>query len=215
MTPQRLSRRDLLKIAGLAVVGTVATCSGLGYAATRTPEILTTQLVVTKETSMTQKILVTYATRAGSTAEIAAAIGETLTARGFSVDIQPVKAQPALDGYTAAILGSPIRMGGWLPEMVRFAEVHQTALSAMPTALFTVHMLNTGEDEESRAAREAYLDAMRAVLPDALSAYFEGLMDFSRLSLLDRFISKMVKAVEADHRDWDAIKQWAETVSIE
>ncbi len=163
---------------------------------------------------MDKLVLVAYATRAGSTAEIAATIGDTLAARGFRVEVKPVKAKPALNGYTAVILGSAIRMGNWLPEMVKFIQAHQAALAAMPTALFTVHMLNTGEDADSRAAREAYTASVRALLPNAENVYFAGAMDFSRLSLLDRFISKMVKAVEADRRDWEAIRRWAETVSI-
>jgi len=186
----------------------------LGYVATRTPEISTPELIFGKELTMEKPVLVAYATRAGSTAEIAAAIGETLAARGLRVEVKPVKSQPALEGYAAVILGSAIRMGNWLPEMVKFKQANQAALAAMPTALFTVHMLNTGEDETSRAAREAYATPVRALLPNAENVYFEGAMDFSRLSLLDRFISRMVKAVEADHRDWEKIRAWAEAVSI-
>ena len=43
---------------------------------------------------MDNRILVTYATRAGSTAEVAAAIAETLAARGYAVDVKPVKEKP-------------------------------------------------------------------------------------------------------------------------
>jgi len=186
----------------------------LGYVATRTPEISTPELIFGKELTMEKPVLVAYATRAGSTADIAAAIGDTLAARSFRVEVKPVKSQPAFDGYAAVILGSPIRMGNWLPEMVKFIEANQTTLVALPTALFTVHMLNTGEDETSRAAREAYAAPVRALLPNVSEVFFTGKMDFARLSFLDRFISRMVKAVEADHRDWDAIRRWAETVSI-
>ena len=214
MSTEKLPRRHFLKLAGLALAGTAVTCSGLGYVAARVPEIPMPELTFEEETTMTQRILVTYATRAGSTADIAAAIGETLAARGFSVDVTPVKAQPALDGYAAVILGSPIRMGGWLPEVVRYVEAHEAALNALPTALFTVHMLNTEDDETSRTARDGYLKAIRPLLPDADNVYFRGAMDFSRLSLIDRFISKMVKAVEADARDWGAIRSWAEGVRI-
>lgn len=111
---------------------------------------------------MNQRILVTYATRAGSTAEVAAAIGESLAARGYAVEVKSVKEKPGVAGYSAVVLGSAIR----------------------------------------------YLNAVRPLLPGAEEVYFEGLMDFSRLSFLDRTISKMVKAVEADRRDWVAIRAW-------
>jgi menaquinone-dependent protoporphyrinogen oxidase len=161
---------------------------------------------------MNKRILVTYATRAGATAEIAQAIAENLAARGYAVDVKPVQEKPVLDGYSAVVLGSAIRMGGWLPEAVNFVKANQAALNGLPVALFTVHMLNTGDDEAGRTARAAYLNAVRPLLQGAEAVYFEGKMDFSRLSFLDRTIAKMVKAVEADHRDWDKIRQWAGAV---
>jgi menaquinone-dependent protoporphyrinogen oxidase len=157
---------------------------------------------------MLEQVLITYATRAGSTAEIAAAIGANLSQRGLMVDVKPVKEKPDLGAYQAVILGSAIRMGSWLPEAVDFVKSNQAALQQMPVALFTVHMLNTEDDETSRANRLAYLDAVRPLLNDPEEIYFQGKLDFSRLSLLDRFISKMVKAVEADNRDWDRIRSW-------
>lgn len=161
---------------------------------------------------MNKRILVTYATRAGSTAEIAQAIAETLAGRGYAVDVKPVKEKPALDGYSAVVLGSAIRMGAWLPEAVNFVKANQAALNALPAALFTVHMLNAGDDEASRTARQAYLNAVRPLLNGAETIYFEGRMDFSRLSFLDRTIARMVKSVEADHRDWIGIRQWANAI---
>lgn len=158
------------------------------------------------------KILVTYATRAGSTAEIAAAIGQTLATRGFSVDVKPVAKVASLDGYQAVILGSAIRMGSWLPEMVKFIQTHQSALNALPTALFTVHMLNAADDETSRAARAAYTAPVRALLPNAPEIFFNGVIDLEKLPFLDRLMVKMVKPPIGDHRDWKQIRGWAESL---
>jgi menaquinone-dependent protoporphyrinogen oxidase len=212
MTSKQLSRRDFLKLSGLTLGGAALTCSGLGYAATRAPEIAAPEILFSKEPSMTQKILVTYATRAGSTAEIAAAIGQTLATRGFNVEVKPVKKVSALDGYQAILLGSAIRMGSWLPEMVKFIQSNQTTLAALPTALFTVHMLNADDDKSSRAARDAYTAPVRALLPSAPEAFFTGVMDFSRLSFLDRFIANVVKASQSDQRNWEKIRAWANEV---
>lgn len=212
MTNKSLSRRDFLKVAGLTLAATTVTCSGLGYAATRSPEIETPELIYGKENPMNKRILVTYATRAGSTVEVAAAIGETLSARGFAVDIKPVKDQPRLDGYQTVVVGSAIRMGNWLPEAVEFIKTNQQALDRMPVALFTVHMLNIGDDEQSRTNRLAYLNTVRPLLRKVDEVYFAGKMDFSRLSFLDRFISRMVKVQEEDRRDWDDIRNWAQTI---
>jgi len=208
MPTPNLSRRRFLQAAGLTVAGAALACSGLGYAATRTPAVELPEITLQGARPMNNRILVAYATRAGSTAEVAAAIAETLSARGYAVDVKPIKDRPHLDGYSAVVLGSAIRMGNWLPEAVEFVKANQAALNAMPIALFTVHMLNTGDDEASRTARAAYLNAVRPLLTGAEEAYFEGKMEFARLSFLDRFIAKMVKAVEADNRDWAKIRGW-------
>ncbi len=212
MSNRTISRRDFLKIGCVTLGGVSVACSGLGYLATLAPEVSTPKLEIGKENTMEKSILVTYATRAGSTAEIAVAIGETLAARGFKVDIRPIKESPSVKGYHAVLIGSAIRMGNWLPEAVDFVKANQQDLNQLPLALFTVHMLNVGEDEASRTARLAYLQAVRPLLKNAEEVYFAGKMDFSRLSFLDRLIAKMVKAVESDQRNWDEIRGWANQI---
>ena len=214
MTMKKLSRRDFLKLSGLALGGAAAACSGLGYAATQSPKIATPELVFTKDNSMNKRLLVTYATRAGSTPEIAAAIGETLAARGFSVEVKPVKTNPPLAGYGAVILGSAIRIGNWLPEMVDFIKKNQAALAQMPLAMFTVHMLNLGEDEASRAARVAYTAPIHQLLTPVDEVFFAGKIDYATLSFFDRLmamaVEKQTGAATGDRRDWEQIRAWAE-----
>ncbi len=211
---RKISRRDFIKTSGIALAGATLICSGLGYALSRLPDIQEHTFHLQEETPMNNKILIAFATRAGSTAEIAAEMGRSLNARGFGSDVIPVKEKPALAGYQAVILGSAIRMGSWLPEAVQYIEDNQAQLGSLPTALFTVHLLNTGDDPESRANRLAYLDSVRPFLPGAEEIYFEGAMDYSKLSFLDRTIAKMVGAEEADNRDWDQIRGWMPDVIL-
>lgn len=208
MSAQKMTRRRLLKMAGLTVGVATLTCAGGGYAATRRPDIEIPETTYGEENTMNNRTLVTYATRAGSTAEIATAIGESLSQRGIAVDVKPVKEKPDLNGYQTVVIGSAIRMGKWLPEAVDFIEANQAALNQLPVALFTVHMNNLGDDEDSQAARRTYLDAVRPMLDGTEEVYFAGEIDFSRLSFLDRLIAKGVGAVEADERDWDRIRAW-------
>ncbi len=161
---------------------------------------------------MPKHILLAYATRAGSTAEVAAAIAESLKSRNLNVEVQPVKSNPSLDGVEAAILGSAIRMGSWLPEMLDFIKANQAALNAIPTALFTLHILNTGQDQASLAARNAYLNPVRLLLKPADEAFFSGKLTLESLSFVDRMMAKMVKPPIGDYRQWDQIRAWASTV---
>ncbi|MCX6571441.1 MAG: hypothetical protein NT006_08505 [Candidatus Aminicenantes bacterium] len=55
---------------------------------------------------MSQKVLIAYATRAGSTGEIAKEIGDVLIAKGFAVDVVPVRKVRDISPYRAVIVGS-------------------------------------------------------------------------------------------------------------
>lgn len=209
MTTQQTSRREFLKLTGVTLGVMAITCSGLGYAATRAPKFSAPELAFEKDNAMKRRILITYATRAGSTSEIAATLGETLAGRGFSVDVKPVTTAPSLHGYNAVILGSAVRMANWLPEMVDFIKKNQEALSQTPVALFTVHMLNLGEDQASREARLAYLNAVCPLLKPVDEVFFAGKIDLDKLSFVDRLMVKMVQSPIGDFRDWHEIRAWS------
>ena len=69
---------------------------------------------------MSQKILVTYASRTGSTVGVAEAIGKTLIEGGAQVDVLPMKEVTDLSAYRAVVAGSAIQAGHWLPEAMRY-----------------------------------------------------------------------------------------------
>lgn len=161
---------------------------------------------------MAKRVLIIYATRSGSTAGVADAIGTELGRRALDVDIQPVTASSTLSAYEAVILGSAIRMANWLPEMVEFIKMNQSVLQSRPVALFTVHMLNTGADETSRAARLAYLDTVRPLLNPVDEVFFTGRIDLETLSFVDRLMVKMVRSPIGDFRDWDGIRAWSSAI---
>ena len=165
---------------------------------------------------MDKRILVTYATRTGSTVGVASSIGETLAERGFTVDVKPMKEDPSLDGYRAVVMGSTVNGGNWLPEAVEFVHTNQAKLNQALMALFSVHIMNLGSDEESTKNRLAYLNDVRPLLKPAEEVFFAGIgMNADEQSLLTRWINRTFKiAPEGDNRDWNKIRSWAQTVSI-
>jgi menaquinone-dependent protoporphyrinogen oxidase len=205
-----MTRRGFLKVAGVGIGATVLTCSGLAALATRAP---TVDFYESKgEGRMNDKVLIAYASKCGSTGEVAEAIAKELAGRGKAVDVRLAQNVSSLNGYQAVIVGSAIRMGQWLPEAVKFVETHQQALRQLPTAFFTVHMMNLGDDETARMNRLAYLDPVRKIMMPQQEVFFAGKMDLARLSFLDRLIAKTVKATDADLRDWQAIRGWAKQI---
>ncbi|GAP11819.1 flavodoxin [Bellilinea caldifistulae] len=110
------------------------------------------------------------------------------------------------------ILGSAVRMANWLPEMVDFIKKNQAELGRKPVALFTVHILNLGDNEASREARHAYLNSLHPCLNPIDEAFFPGKIDLESLSFVDRLMVKMVKSPIGDFRDWKQIRAWSPVI---
>ena len=159
-----------------------------------------------------QKVLVAYASRCGSTAEVGQAIADRLCQRGAMVDVRAVEEVQDVAAYDAVVLGSAIRMGKWLPAAVQFVERDAATLQARQSAFYTVHMLNADDSEASRQARATYVEAVHAVMTPQYEAFFTGKMDMSKLSFVDRMVAKMVKSKDEDRRDWPAIRAWGQQI---
>ncbi len=164
------------------------------------------------ETATKGKLLVAYASVCGSTKEVAQAVTSDLIRRGYSVDLAPAEKVAGLSGYHAIVVGSAVRFGKWLPESTAFVKKYQADLKRLPTAFFSVHGLNTGSDEASRKARLGYTEPIRAMVQPGVEAFFAGKMDIARLSFGVRMICRVMKARNADLRNWPAIHSWAETL---
>ena len=164
---------------------------------------------------MTQKILVTYASRFGSTTGVAEAIGKTLSEAGLQVDVLPMDKVTDLSSYSAVVAGSAINGGAWLPEAMAFLQTHQTALGAKPFAAFLVCMtLSMRRADRYRSFVSAWMEPVRALVKPVSEGLFSGVLDIKRIpSAGDRFkfrLSVLFGAwKEGDHRDWAAITAWA------
>jgi len=87
---------------------------------------------------MPNKILVTYASGTGSTAEIAQAIGKTLGENGAQVDVRPMQQVQVLASQSAVVAGSAIRKSKWFPEVAQFIQSHRAELAQKRFAEFAV-----------------------------------------------------------------------------
>ena len=165
---------------------------------------------------MNQQILVTYASRFGATAGVAEAIGKTLTELGAQVDVLPMKDVPDLSTYQAVVAGSAINGGAWLPEALHFVQVHQAELRRKPFAAFLVCMtLGMKNGEQYRSHIASWLDPVRALARPVSEGLFAGALEIAKVpSFSDRlkFRFSVLFGVwkEGDHRDWNAIRSWAE-----
>jgi menaquinone-dependent protoporphyrinogen oxidase len=167
---------------------------------------------------MSNKILVAYASRAGSTAGVAEAIGVTLAESGAQVEVRPMKDVKDLAPYRAVVAGSAIHGGRWLPEAMQFMQTHQATLAQKPFAAFLVCMtLAMPGADKYREHVAGFLQPVRALVRPVSEGLFAGALDISKIpSFGDRlkFRLSVVFGVwsEGDHRDWDAIRAWAESI---
>lgn len=163
---------------------------------------------------MTNRILVAYATKAGSTAEVAAWVGEIVGQHAAAVDVLPIGKVKDLSPYQQVVLGSAIRIGNVLPEMTRFIQANQGALQGKPFHIFVCCMTLEKDTPENRATMSAYLDPVRALVQPASEGLFAGVMDLKKISLLERMMMKTMKAPTGDFRDWEAIGAWTKSIAV-
>lgn len=167
---------------------------------------------------MSKKILVTYATRTGWIVGVAEAIGRNIAENGTSVDVLPIQDVKNLSAYCSVVMGSAINGGEWLPEALQFVQTHRAELSKMPFAAFLVCMtLAMRNAEQYRSHVASWLAPVRALVQPVGEGLFAGGLEVRKIhSFSDRFKFSLSVLFgiwkEADHRDWDAIREWTMSV---
>jgi menaquinone-dependent protoporphyrinogen oxidase len=173
------------------------------------------------------RILVAFATKHGSTPEVAQAVAEELRAGGAKVDVRP------------ASLAAPM-IFGWHKDALRFLELHRSELATM-TIVYLVtaaSLTETGEeridgipivkdpwltkgpkDPAKLSFRERYARPSEylkkpfkrapEVRPSSV-AFFAGSLDLTKMNLFEKaFVMLVIGATPGDSRNWDAIRDWA------
>ncbi len=188
---------------------------------------------------MKNKVLVAYTTNAGSTADVADAVGQTLGQAGVQVDVRQIKEVADVSAYDAVVVGGPMILG-WHRQAQKFLKKHQNALSQVPVAFFMTALKLTQTSETGLDALPIFQDPRLAKPPqnpDKLSfkerfttaqhylgsalktaprvkpvsvAFFAGKLDYGKLNIFQMlFVMLIIGATPGDFRNWDAIREWA------
>ncbi len=210
MPTRKMSRRRFLTVAGVTLGATALTCSGLTVLGTRQPSVEFADTTFGEKT-MPSKILVAYASKAGSTSGVAEAIGKTLADSGTEVEVRRIKDVADIAPYRAVVVGSAIRAGKWLREGTQFVQTHQSALAQKPFAAFLVCMTMSKQTDAAHQEAAGYLEPVRALVKPVSEGLFAGALDYSKLSLVEGLLMRAVGGDQpGDYRDWNAIRTWAE-----
>ena len=159
---------------------------------------------------MTKQILVAYATGSGSTAEVAAAIGDVLRGEGVIVDVHAVSDVKDISVYSAVVLGSSIRVGRWLPGAVKFLETFQQQMGHIPVAYFTTCLTMVNDTADSRRTVLEYMKPVRRLAPH-IEPVGLGLFAGSLNPELQHILPGE-SGPYGDFRNWKAIRGWAEKI---
>ncbi|MGE3908493.1 MAG: flavodoxin domain-containing protein [Chloroflexota bacterium] len=159
---------------------------------------------------MNARVLIAYASRTGSTAEVAKAVGQEMRAAGWQTDVLPVEGVRDITGYDALILGTAIRIGKPLSEAMRFARQHQGDMATRPVAYFMLCDTLHEDTPHSREVAQDYLTPLRKIRQPVSEGLFGGVKDFSTAHpLLRWFAMRVLRLAEGDWRNWDEIRAWA------
>jgi len=185
------------------------------------------------------RILVAYATMAGSTADVAQIIGEEIAKCGLQVDILPLSEVKDIESYDGVVLGGPMIMG-WHRTALQFLKKHREAFHHIPLAVFVMAMSLTQTGEKSMGDVPVYVDEKLPKLPEKegslnfreryarLSNYlrpismatqgvkpvsigiFGGRLEYGRLKWWAvLFVMLIIQAPAGERRNWPAIQDWA------
>ena len=185
------------------------------------------------------RILVAYATMAGSTADVAKAVGEEIAKSGLQVDVLPLSEVNDIEAYDGVVVGGPMIMG-WHRAALKFLKRHRDAFQRIPLAVFVMVMSLTQTGETSVGNVPVYVDknlpkppkkdgslnfreryarlsnylqpilmATRPVKPVSIGI-FGGRLEYGRLKWWAvLFVMLIVQAPAGDRRNWTAIRSWA------
>ena len=163
---------------------------------------------------MSNSVLVGYATRYGSTQEVAEAVAATLRDCGLAVGIQSLREVRTLTGYRAVVLGAPLFMFRWHKDALRFLSRHRQVLTQRSVAVFALGPVHDPYDEQEWQDSRAQLDKELAKFPwltPVAVEVFGGKYDPAKL----RFPISLFAGNEpaSDLRDWSVIHTWASNLA--
>ena len=164
------------------------------------------------------KILILYASQKGSTAEVAARLGEQLQAANHEIRIaNALGYEGDIHRYNAVILGSGIYKGMWLHSMLNTVNRLMPQFQQKPVWGFSlcVRVLEpAGEDY----ARQYYLPSnilKKLNLQDYhfFAGRLANLSMSEKATLAERYDGWNYQAHEGDHRDWNEINEWGKSIA--
>ena len=160
-------------------------------------------------------VLVSYASRMGSSREIAARIAATLREGGLDATVQAADRTADITAYDAFVIGSGVYAGHWLKEATEFVWRNRALLADRPVWLFSSGPVGTSAVSHPPVDPKEIAHIVAAIAPREHDVFAGALdrqaVDGAGLGVAERFVAKRF-VPEGDFRDWDEIDAWARMI---
>jgi menaquinone-dependent protoporphyrinogen oxidase len=159
------------------------------------------------------RVLVAYASAAGSTAGVAERIADVLKTAGCRAVCRPADTDVDPDGFDALVVGSAVHDMAWLPSAVDV--LRRAASVSLPVWCFSVGGVNPkGTFTRYLTRKEA--QRVERQFPAGLTLrehrVFGGVVDLRGAPSWSRLVYRLAGTRAGDQRDWPAIEDWARNV---
>lgn len=162
------------------------------------------------------KILLAYATKNGSTGEVAQFMGDVLSYHGLDAVVADVDTISEVKPYDVFIFGSPVYSGMWLPEMYRFIKYHTETIGQKPVYCWITCIRVLEENGYDHVINHYMPDSLLDQLNVRQITAFAGKLKWAEINWTERWTLALqydgkadARNFNADHRDWNIIRQWS------
>lgn len=159
--------------------------------------------------------LVAYASKRGSTAEIAETVAATLRRAGLEVDLRSVEEVESLEPYGAVVLGSAVYMKRWRGDARHFLKKHRKALRQMPFWVFSSGPVGDPADDNPDWMEPPKLGEKVEEMGGRGHVVFGGSLPLQPRGMMERAMVEGTPKQYRDRRDWSEIREWADQVASE
>jgi menaquinone-dependent protoporphyrinogen oxidase len=158
-------------------------------------------------------ILVAYASKRGSTAEIAETIAATLRREGLGVCLERAEEVQSLDRYDAVVLGSAVYMKRWRGDARFFLKKHRKALRQMPFWVFSSGPVGDPSDDNPEWIEPPKIAVKVEELGGREHVVFGGCLPAEPKNFVERALVEGTPRQFRDRRDWAEIRGWAHAIA--
>ncbi|HVQ88387.1 MAG TPA: flavodoxin domain-containing protein [Actinomycetes bacterium] len=155
------------------------------------------------------RVLVTAASRHGSTAEIASDIANVLRKHGIETDETTPAEVESVSDFDGVVLGSAVYEGHWLEPAKALVTRCADQWEGSRVWLFSSGPIGSPPKPVDADAPKKVIEQVGPIE----HRVFAGKLDRDELGLLERTMVRAVHAPEGDFRDWDEVEDWATSIA--